>query len=293
MRAQPASSPSSGLPPAAPGARHVLRHVRRAMLGDSVFTGALRALNALAYLYLLAPIIIVILASFTPRTFISFPPHGWSLRWYHAAVAQREVLTSFSLSLWLAGLAAATATALGLLGAFALVRYRFPGRGFLTVFVLSPLLLPGVVTGVALLQFLSAIGARPSFTRLLLAHVVIVTPYVIRAVTASLVGVNTELEEAAMTLGANRWTVTHLITLPLIRSAVIAGAIFAFIASFDNVAVSIFLSTPEFTPLPILLYQYVEATGTPVVAAVSTLQILLIAGLMLALERFVGLSGHV
>jgi len=278
---------------ARPAARKLHPGVLAAVIGDAVFGWLLRGINVFAYVYLAAPIVIVIVASFTPRTYISFPPHGWSLRWYHEALLESEILDSFALSLWLAVLAAACATALGLLSAFALVRYRFPGRDLVTTLVLSPLLLPGIVTGVALLQFLAAIGAGPSFSRLIVAHVIIITPYVIRTVTASLVGVDTRLEEAAMTLGANRWTVTRLVTLPLIRSAVIAGAIFAFIASFDNVAVSIFLSTPQFTPLPILLYQYVEATGTPVVAAVSTCQILLIAGLMLLLERFVGLSTYV
>ncbi len=252
----------------------------------------LRAVNLFVYAYLLAPIVIVILVSFTPSTYIAFPPQGWSFRWYEEMLVKTEFLDSLWISFWLALFNAGLAALLGTLCAFALVRFRFPGRDFLATVVLSPLLLPGIVTGVALLQFMSLIHFGPSLGRLLLAHVVITTPYVTRAVTATLLGFDRALEEAAMSLGANRLTTTRLVTLPLIRSGLMAGVIFAFIMSFDNVVVSIFLSTPEYTPLPIRIYQYVEFSAKPVVAAISTVQILVIVSLMLALERFLGVSKY-
>ena len=252
----------------------------------------LKAVNVFVYLYLVAPLVIVVLVSFTPSTFITFPPRGWSLQWYEEMLARSEFIESLWLSLWLGIFAASIATVLGTLASFALVRFRFPGRDFVSTLTLSPLLLPGIVTGVALLQFMATIGWGASLGRLLLAHVVITTPYVVRAVTATLAGFDKSLEEAAMNLGANRWTTTRMITIPLIKSGLMAGAIFAFIISFDNVIVSIFLSTAEFTPLPIRIYQYVEFSAKPIVAAISTVQILVILGLMLALERLIGFSKY-
>jgi putative spermidine/putrescine transport system permease protein len=259
---------------------------------ESVVGWLLKAINAFVYLYLVAPIVIVVLVSFTPSTYIAFPPQGWSLRWYEEMLIKTEFIESLWLSLWLGIFAASIATALGALCSFALVRFHFPGRDLVSTLVLSPLLLPGIVTGVALLQFMALIGMGPSLGRLLLAHVIITTPYVVRAVTATLAGFDRSLEEAAMSLGANRWTTTRMITVPLIKSGLMAGAIFAFIISFDNVIVSIFLSTAEFTPLPIRIYQYVEFSAKPVVAAISTLQILVIVALMLAFERLIGFSKY-
>jgi putative spermidine/putrescine transport system permease protein len=259
---------------------------------ESVVGWLLKAINVFVYLYLVAPIVIVVLVSFTPSTYIAFPPQGWSLRWYEEMLVKTEFIESLWLSLWLGIFTASIATALGTLCSFALVRFRFPGRDLVSTLVLSPLLLPGIVTGVALLQFMAIIGMGPSLGRLLLAHVLITTPYVVRAVTATLAGFDRSLEEAAMSLGANRWKTTRMITVPLIKSGLMAGAIFAFIISFDNVIVSIFLSTAEFTPLPIRIYQYVEFSAKPVVAAISTLQILVIVGLMLIFERLIGFSKY-
>lgn len=266
--------------------------VRPIALLETVVSWLLRAINVFVYLYLVAPIVIVVLVSFTPSTYIAFPPQGWSLRWYEEMLVKTEFLESLWLSLWLGIFAASIATVFGTLCSFALVRFRFPGRDFVSTLVLSPLLLPGIVTGVALLQFMATIGMGPSLGRLLMAHVLITTPYVVRAVTATLAGFDRSLEEAAMSLGANRWRTTRMVTVPLIKSGLMAGAIFAFIISFDNVIVSIFLSTAEFTPLPIRIYQYVEFSAKPVVAAISTLQILVIVGLMLVTERLIGFSKY-
>ena len=260
---------------------------------ESATSLLLRVVNVFVYVYLLASVTIVILVSFTPSTYIAFPPQGWSLRWYDEMLQKTEFLDSLGLSLTLALVTAAIAAVLGTLSSFALVRFHFPGRDFISTLVLSPLLVAGIVIGVAMLQFMSTIHMGASIGRLLLAHVIITTPYVVRAVTATLVGFDRVLEEAAMSLGANRWTTTRMITLPLIKSGLIAGTIFAFIMSFDNVVVSIFLSTPEYTPLPIRIYQYVEFSAKPVVAAISTVQVLVIVGMVLITERFIGFSKYV
>ncbi len=271
----------------------LLESLRPIPLLEAIAGVVLRFTNVFVYVFLLASVTIVVLVSFTPSTYIAFPPQGWSLRWYGEMLAKTEFLDSLWLSLLLALAASTIAAVLGTLASFALVRFQFTGRDFISTLVLSPLLVAGIVIGVALLQFMSAINMGPSLGRLLLAHVIITTPYVVRAVTATLIGFDRSLEEAAMNLGANRWTTTRMVTLPLIKSGLMAGAIFAFIISFDNVVVSIFLSTPEYTPLPIRIYQYVEFSARPIVAAISTIQVVVVVAVVLVMERLVGFSKYV
>jgi putative spermidine/putrescine transport system permease protein len=252
----------------------------------------LGGLNALIYLFLVAPILVVIIVSFGDAAFLQFPPSRLSLRWYTGLGEYPDFLWAFWLSLVLAAATAAVATVIGTLGAFALVRHRFPGRGLLSAAVMSPLVLPGLITGIALLQFFSLFRTEPSFWRLLIGHVVVTVPYVVRSVQSVLVGFNRSLEEAARGLGADPWTVSRLITLPLIKPGLVAGAVFAFILSFDNVVVSIFLTTPRLVPLPIQIYNYVESSAKPIIASISALQIGLIVALLLAAEKLVGFTRY-
>lgn len=252
----------------------------------------LGGVNGLIYLFLTAPILVVIVVSFGGAAFLQFPPKTLSLRWYTGLGEYPDFLYSFWLSLVLAAATAAASTLIGTLGAFALTRYRFAGRAVLSAFVMSPLVLPGLITGIALLQFFSLFRTDPSFWRLLLGHTVVTVPYVVRAVGAVLVGFDRSLEEAARGLGADPWTATGLITLPLIKPGLVAGAVFAFILSFDNVVVSIFLTTPRLVPLPIQIYNYVESSAKPIIASISTLQVAVIVVLLLLAEKLVGFSRH-
>ncbi len=253
----------------------------------------LGAVNALIYAFLLAPILVVIVVSFGDAAFLQFPPRRLSLRWYTHFHEYPDFVHSFWLSLVLAAATAATSTVVGTLGAFALARHRFPGRALLSALVMSPLVLPGLITGIALLQFFSLFRTEPSFWRLLIGHVVVTAPYVVRSVGAVLVGFDRSLEEAARGLGAGAWTTARLVTLPLIKPGLVAGALFAFILSFDNVVVSIFLTTPRLVPLPIQIYNYVESSARPIIASISTLQIALIVALLVAAEKLVGFSRYV
>ncbi len=252
----------------------------------------LGGVNACIYLFLVAPILVVVIVSFGDAAFLQFPPARLSLRWYVNLGDYPDFLRAFWLSLVLAAATACLATVIGTAGAFALTRHRFPGRGLLSAAVMSPLVLPGLVTGIALLQFFSLFGMQPSFWRLLIGHVVVTVPYVVRSVQAVLVGFDYSLEEAARGLGANAWTASRLVTLPLIKPGVVAGAVFAFILSFDNVVVSIFLTTPRLVPLPIQIYNYVESSAKPIIASISALQIGLIVVLLLAAERLVGFTRY-
>jgi putative spermidine/putrescine transport system permease protein len=253
----------------------------------------LGAVNAAIYVFLLAPILVVVVVSFGDAAFLQFPPRRLSLRWYRDLGEYPDFVAAFWLSLVLAGATALTSTVVGTLGAFALARHRFPGRRLLSALVMSPLALPGLVTGIALLHFFSLFRTEPSFWRLLIGHVVVTVPYVVRSVGAVLVGFDRSLEEAARGLGARPWTATRLITLPLLKPGLVAGALFAFILSFDNVVVSIFLTTPRLIPLPIQIYNYVESSARPVIASISTLQIAVIVLLMVVAERVVGFSRYV
>ncbi|HWT77676.1 MAG TPA: ABC transporter permease, partial [Candidatus Methylomirabilis sp.] len=157
----------------------------------------LGAVNALIYVFLVAPIVVVVIVSFGGAAFLQFPPRSLSLRWYTGLGDYPDFLYSFGLSLVLAAATSLAATAIGTLGAFALARYRFPGRSLLSALVMSPLVLPGLITGIALLQFFSLFRTEPSFWRLLIGHVVVTVPYVVRSVQAVLVGFDRSLEEAA------------------------------------------------------------------------------------------------
>jgi putative spermidine/putrescine transport system permease protein len=250
----------------------------------------LGAVNAAIYAFLLAPIVVVIVVSFGDAAYLQFPPRRVSLRWYTDLGEYPDFVRSFWLSLGLAAATTAVSGVVGTLGAFALVRHRFPGRDLLGALVMAPAALPGLVTGIALLQFFSLFRTEPSFWRLLLGHVVVTLPYVVRSVAAVLAGLDRSLEEAARGLGAGPFAVTRLVTLPLIKPGVIAGAVFSFILSFDNVVVSIFLTTPRLVPLPIQIYNYVESSARPIIASISTLQIAAIVVMLLVAERLVGFS---
>ncbi|MBI2371815.1 MAG: ABC transporter permease [Deltaproteobacteria bacterium] len=259
---------------------------RRSLIG--VLLGAF---NLLVYLFLLAPIAVVIIASFNSSARLSFPLEGVSLQWYRAFLANRELLEALRLSAVVALATTALALPLGLLAAFAIDRYRFPGRDALSAFLLSPLLIPGVVLGIGILIFYASVGLPISVWGFVLAHVLIASPYVVRTVLASLARFDRSLEEAAMSLGADDLRTKRAVTLPAIRPGLLAGGIFAFMTSFDNVPLSVFLATPTVTPLPVKIYADLDSHGIdPVFTAVSTVLIVGTLALVLLLDRYVGLE---
>ena len=249
--------------------------------------------NALIYLYLLAPILIVIPVSFSAAAFVVFPPRGFSLRWYVNFLQSRELTEAFELSLRLAVAVTVTATIAGTLAALALVRYRLPGRELIRTCLMAPVVLPGVVLGIALLIFLNRTPLALSFGGLFAAHLVVTLPYVIRTVSATLEGLDRRVEEAAASLGAPPVTLFRTVTLPLVKPGVIAGAIFAFITSFDELVVSLFLTGPRLSTLPVQIYNYIEFASDPTIAAISVLLIVFTAGVVLLVERVVGFTRFV
>ncbi len=238
----------------------------------------------------IAPVGVIFLESLTGADYVSFPPVGLSLKWYLEIPKRPEFVGSLVTSFVVAAGASAVSSGLGALAALALVRYRFPGRAVLQGLFLSPLSVPGIVLGIALLQFYATYGIPRTGLSLTLAHLVITTPYTIRLVSVSLAGFDRNLERAARSLGASTWMTFRLITLPLIRPGILAGAVFAFIVSFDDLAVSLFLSSPGAMTLPVRIFTYIEQIYDPLITAVSSLLILVAAVVVLVIERTIGMG---
>lgn len=240
----------------------------------------------LVYVMLIAPLIVVIAVSFNAGAGFDFPPRGLSLRWYEAFFDSRPFVRSFfQVSLVVALACSVCATVIGTLAAIGLVRFRFSGRSALETFFLAPLLVPHILLGAALYLYYARLGMSASMMTLFLGHLVISTPYVIRSVTAGLVGMDPRLEEAAISLGANRVQAFLKVTLPLLRSSLVSGAIFAFIISFSDINLALFLSGPDTTSLPVHIFSQIQWEGDPTIAAASALQIMIIGSLIFLVQR--------
>lgn len=259
---------------------------RRSLVGSL----ALAAGGVLALLFLMGPLAVIVSLSFTAGEYLAFPPRGFSLRWYGALLHDRSYVDAIRTSFLVAAGAALAAVALGVPAALGLVRGRYPGRAPLMIFFSSPLVLPQVVIGAAMLAFLSAAGLVRTAPGLLVAHVVIVLPYVIRTVTATLGGFDRSLEDAAQDLGASQPVAFWSVTLPLIKQGVIAGGLFAFIISWINVEVSMFLTSARLETIPVKLFNYVQYNVDPLIAAVSALTIYLALVIIILIDAAIGLE---
>ncbi|MBL0089621.1 MAG: ABC transporter permease [Ideonella sp.] len=248
------------------------------------------AFHTLVAAFMLAPLVVVCLVAFTPENTLSVPTTAFSLRWFRAVFAHPDFLQSFQNSLWLALGSASIATLVAVPAALAITRYQFPGREALNGLFLSPLIIPHLVLGVALLRMFAVIGAAGSFGWLVLGHVVVVTPYVLRLVVAAMVGFDRSAEQAALSLGASPATVFRRITLPMILPGVTGGWLLAFINSFDEVTLSIFITSPATVTLPVRMYMYATESIDPLMAAVSALMVALTAATMVLLDRIYGLD---
>jgi putative spermidine/putrescine transport system permease protein len=248
------------------------------------------AFNALVIAFMLAPLVVVCLVAFTPENTLTLPTTSFSLRWFHAVFEHPDFMQSFWNSLWLALGSATLATLLAVPAGLAITRYQFAGREFLNGLFLSPLIIPHLVLGVALLRLFALVGGTGSFGFLVFAHALIVTPYTLRLVVAALVGFDRSAEQAAASLGAGRITVFRRITLPMILPGVTGGWMLAFINSFDEVTMSIFVTSPSTVTLPVRMYMYATESIDPLMAAVSALMVGVTAFAMVLLDRVYGLD---
>ena len=241
------------------------------------------ALGALTIFYLLAPTLVIVPMSFTEAEILSFPPQGLSLQWYEHMLTDHQWSTAMVNSLIVAVLTAALATVLGTLAALGLSRGRFPGRSLVNGLVLSPLIVPVVVIAIGMFGLFVQWKISGSVFGLVLAHTALALPFVVVNVGTSLQTMDRNLELAAANLGANpRRSFMH-ITLPIILPGVVAGAIFAFITSWDEVVVAIFMTSARFRTLPVEMWEQVRQVVDPTVAAVSTTLLVVTTGLLLVL----------
>lgn len=255
-----------------------------------MITAAIRLVSYAALVYLVLPLAVIVGSSLTTSSFLAFPPQGVTLAWYGKMIGDPSYVAAFATSTALATAATLIAVLLAVPAALAIARHAFPGRRLLSATLMSPLILPHVVLGAALLQYGTAIGLTRSFNALLVGHIVIIMPFVLRAVLPQLTDDQRSLEEASADLGAGPLTTFFLVTLPQIRSGIASGAIFAFISSWINVELSIFNTTAELTTIPVKLFNYVQYTIDPTIAAVSSITILVAAVTIIILDLTLGLD---
>ena len=250
-------------------------------------------INSGILVFLLAPIAIVIVFALNPTPYIAFPPEGVSLRWFEKFFTSDDFMNSFWLSLRVAVVMLVLSVLIGASCALALTRGGLPRASVLTAFFMSPLMLPAILTGLALFQayMLSGVG-RPVWG-LVMGHTLVAVPYVLRTTLAVLHNFDRRLEEAAAVLGASPVRVFFEVTLPLIRPGVIAGGIFAFIVSFDQFPISLFLVMPKGETLPVVLFNYMKFDLDGAIAAASMVSIFMALAVVLVLEKLIGLKAYV
>ena len=250
-------------------------------------------LGAIAALQLISPTVIVLITSFTSAYSLKFPPPGYSTRWYEALWSSSpEILEAFALSFQVAALACCISVAAAVPAALSLARRREPWARALESAFLSPLMLPSLALGLALLMLFNQAGIGLSFWTLVTGHIAITAPYIVRTTTASLVQIDPALHESAGSLGASQRYMFFTVTLPLISRGVVAGTFIAFMNSFDNVAVSLFLSDARSEMLPIRMWHIIEDNLDVRAAAVSGVLIAVTLVLMVVMERMTGISRH-
>jgi len=263
-----------------------------AHVGLSAWPGRLLAASvALIYAFIFVPILITASVSFNAGSLSVFPPRGFSLRWWEVAFTP-QWLGPLVFSLELAALSAVVTVLIGTPLAFALHRYRFIGRNLIQALVMGPLVLPALITGIALLQFLYLVGLDyvVGFWALLVGYVTICLPFGVRTVGISLAGVPPSLELAAMNLGATRLATLRDVTLPLIKSGVFAGAAFAFVHAFTDVSLSLFVGSPGARPITVEILDAMDFGFEPTLAALSVITLAVPLALIWLLQRWMGIG---
>jgi len=261
-------------------------------LGRWAFNGAAGGVLA----FILVPLVFVTWLAFFRQEIPSFPPDGYSLKWFAAIWTNPKFFDGFLLSLQVAVTAMLAGLVLGVPAAVCLARFRFFGREPLNSLLLLPLVVPGIVLGTSIYVFhvevtiWTELPILGSIAGLVAGHILLVIPWCVRLVTASLAGFDRSIEEAAQNLGATPIQTFFRITLPVIRPGIVAAALFGFVVSFGNLEMTLFLVGAGRTTLPIAILQYLEWKIDPTIAAVSVLQISLIATAMIVTDRFVKLS---
>jgi putative spermidine/putrescine transport system permease protein len=249
-------------------------------------------------IFMLSPLIVVVLVSFSQSAVFNLPTANWfdwdfsqwSLKWYRSMLTRHELMSTLSLSIVVASAATLASLVLGTLCAYAIEKGRFKGRETLLAFLVSPLMMPGLVVGVAMLQAFRAIGLYDVVFALVLGHIVITLPYITRTVHASLNLFDAALIEAAQTLGTPKYKAIVKVMVPALSPAFLTSGLFSFLASMDNYPISIFFTTAREKTLPIEILKLLEESPDPTIAAISACLILLSILTLYLAQRLVGIK---
>jgi spermidine/putrescine transport system permease protein len=233
----------------------------------------LRLATIFLYAFLYLPIAIVVIMSFHPQVYLTFPLPGYSLRWYKELLQDELMIRATLNSLWLGGLTALLSAIIGTPCALGLVRLDFPGKRLLNTFVFAPMIIPQIITGISLLILLNFIHIPRGYPYLIIGHVLLTLPYIVVTVSSQLYGFPRELEEAALSMGANELETFFEVTLPLIAPSIFAGMLFAFTISFQEFVATQMWATPSTYTLPIRIFARIRDALTPEVNVVGVLTI--------------------
>ncbi len=244
----------------------------------------------LVFVFLLGPLLIISITSFEGGSILKFPPEDYSFKWYENIFQVEMFLSTFKTSIIVSIAGNILALLLGVPAAYALSRFDFAGKGIINGIFVSPILIPGIVLGFSFLRYIVVAYDLPIYTSLFIGHTVIMLPFVIRVISSSLTNFDFSIEEAALSLGASRLGTFFSIVVPNIKSGIIAAVMIAFLESFNNVDISVYMTGPGVSTFPIQMLLYVENYFDPTVAAISVLLMIITALFMFIVERLMGLS---
>ncbi|MCF7945792.1 MAG: ABC transporter permease [Spirochaetia bacterium] len=250
-------------------------------------------ITIIMFIFLLGPFVVIIVSSFGSEAVMRFPPKGFSTQWYEKVLNIEMFRKTFWVSLKTGLLATFTALLLGVPAAYANVRWRYPGKNAMEIMFSSPAIVPGLVVGFALLRFFIYVTQVPVMVGLYLGHTAILFPYTVRVVSASLRNFDEGIEEAAVSLGSSPLHAFFAVVFPNIRSGIAAAFILAFITSFNNVPISLFLTGPGVATLPIQMLIYMEYYFDPTISALSSIIIVITVIIVQAAEKMLGISKYV
>ncbi|MCR8632949.1 MULTISPECIES: ABC transporter permease [Paenibacillus] len=244
----------------------------------------------LVYIFLLGPLVIIAFTSFEPGSVLKFPPQGFSLKWYSNILEVSMFTKTFYTSIIVSLIGNLLALLIGMPAAYALSRFEFKGKSLLNAVFISPVLIPGIVLGFTMLKYVIVTYNLPIYAALLIGHTVVMLPFIIRVIASSLSNFDFAIEEAALSLGAGQLKTFFKVVLPNIKSGIIAAVLIAFLESFNNVDISVFMTGPGVSTLPIQMLTYVENHFDPTIAAISVILMIFTAVFMFVIERLMGLS---
>ena len=267
-----------------------MKAFRKTSLGDALGIGLIFAVAIFSLVLLVAPSIIVVIISFDTRAYVSFPPEGFTVKWYAEVFKQGELVEAMLNSLQVGITVTLLCILLGVPTALACVRGRFRGTTALSLFVLVPHMVPGIVLGVAVLFAGALVGVSPSIWLQSISITVFILAVMVRTVQSRLMRLDASLEEAAANLRATPFNSLRTVTFPLLLPAILAGAVFTFVEGFDNLSVAIFTHGFRDRPLPVELLSLVQFTSSPLVAAVSGVQIVLAIVALVLVSMSIGLD---